>query len=1174
MKLHLPKVLLAAVIAASACFSQVKAEDTNGIDDTKYADYAYTIVQWTGGTTENKTNGICYGPWYVANYDAESQQLKVATSIDTSYDTWQEVICSTTSDHYCTLMLDAASSDTNGGVYYDIDAVKLSGLIVTADSGITGLNANSDGGRNFNYGKAGGAAGYTAIGGNFTLDVWKNTLTLAGTQTWDVASGATFTLTTKNSSIALSSGAEVTQVGGTVDFSSKTLTGSGAYTVSSGSLTKASFAEGTTLVLKDGVSLDAITMQRGSILDLSAVTFSSETALLSSSKVTLAAGVDLVLSADVEIGDAFKLYDTNVTIDSIIIDGNNYSAARSITQENGTITFTGFGAMFADMVWAGGDGTWNTSNKNWNSATGGNGIAFANGDSVTFDSTAAVVAAEGVSVGGMTVSGAETKLTLTSSNGGYVQGNVTVTEGATLILATETKATGLIRGSIDVVNGTLQLDAKDVTGYNGGANSTQSIKIAAGSELLLNNIENETFAGSLVLNGTMKSIGATTSRWDLYGGASLTVEDGNTGAIENATLRLRKDNATITVGNNATLTTATIDKGTEGNGILLKNGAGSLIVNGSVGINGITISGGSVSLNAGGSTGAISLTGGSTTHMAFNAASGATAEAPTTYTVGNIGMNNAANWQRTVTIAENTLVKASSFDNAWGMKSMTVDGRLEISGLLKMASGGNTLGENNIINGSGSISTGTLEFSNVGVYTLNVAELTVATSSNISRNTQILGGDVSFANLTLKGATLQVDAGEVSIANLTMNYNGETKPEIRVNGGEVSMTGTTGRGTITGNAGIINMVGGTHTLDTLDLSNGGDSTAQVNLSSSAALSVGTLWGASSSAINVGEGSSVTASGVKVIGTANATTIAASQNSLYGADNADFTITNATVEVAPAAESSTTLGNKIVDSNVTNTGAGELIVSDMTVTDASKVQSALTGDMTVTKLTLASGLSETVAAVTTSGALTLGSISLDLTEYSAGNYTLVSATGDGSIIWDATAENALSYTGTLGEGLEAIVDFGSDNKTLQLTISEMVTPENPSITTTLPTSVTDVLGYEKGMLTLQVEGLLTENTMAVVDILGDPSTDALMAEVLRLVGETKMVAITLVGTAGGELVADAFDKVVFVNEKGEGYYGEMVGGQLMYNVDCIPEPASATLSLAALMMLCARRRRQK
>ena len=115
-----------------------------------------------------------------------------------------------------------------------------------------------------------------------------------------------------------------------------------------------------------------------------------------------------------------------------------------------------------------------------------------------------------------------------------------------------------------------------------------------------------------------------------------------------------------------------------------------------------------------------------------------------------------------------------------------------------------------------------------------------------------------------------------------------------------------------------------------------------------------------------------------------------------------------------------------------------------------------------------------------------------------------------------------------------------------------------------------------MLTLQVEGLLTDSTMAVVDILGDSSTDALMAKVLGLVGDTKAVAITLEGTVGGKLVADAFNKVVFVNEKGEGYYGEsvMVGGHVMYNVDRIPEPTTATLSLLALMGLAARRRRQK
>lgn len=210
-------------------------------------------------------------------------------------------------------------------------------------------------------------------------------------------------------------------------------------------------------------------------------------------------------------------------------------------------------------------------------------------------------------------------------------------------------------------------------------------------------------------------------------------------------------------------------------------------------------------------------------------------------------------------------------------------------------------------------------------------------------------------------------------------------------------------------------------------------------------------------------------------------------------------------------------------------------------------------------------------LTVSGTLTLDATAInfakDITFSSADAVTLATA---GTLA--VTGVDSWKGEYTIG-GKEYTAGLSAVNNVLSLNFEEVVTPENPSITTTLPTSVTDVLGYEKGMLTLQVEGLLTENTRAVVDILGDPSTDGLMKQVLELVGETKMVAITLVGTAGGELVADAFDKVVFVNEKGEGYYGEMVGGQLMYNVDCIPEPASATLSLAALMMLCARRRRR-
>lgn len=442
----------------------------------------------------------------------------------------------------------------------------------------------------------------------------------------------------------------------------------------------------------------------------------------------------------------------------------------------------------------------------------------------------------------------------------------------------------------------------------------------------------------------------------------------------------------------------------------------------------------------------------------------------------------------------------------------------------------------------------------------------------VNEGTGLTGGTLNLNGGTLKflggnysvhlGSNVKFDGGVLDLNNLTVESNTKIA-NLQI------VRGSTGE-----------IKNGTVYVDAFDMRGGNDKLygGTLTLTDANVVHSGSLWSHNVNTQVLLEGnSSLTQGGAKISSTAEAgqasIVVGADLNQVNYINSNGVTISNATVT---ANNADMTISAKLKDSSVTNASSGSLTVADMTVTDASAKQSTLTGDMTVNKLTLASGLSETVAAVTTSGVLTLGSITLDLTDYAAGNYTLVSATGNGSITWNADAENALSYTGALGEGLEASVGLGSDNKTLQLTISEMVTPENPSITTTLPTNVTDVLSYENGMLTLQVEGLLTDSTMAVVDILGDPSTDTLMQKVLGLVGDTKAVAITLEGTEGGKLVADAFNKVVFVNEKGEGYYGEsvMVDGHVMYNVDRIPEPTTATLSLLALMGLAARRRRQK
>ena len=207
MKLHLPKLLLIAMVAA--CFaSNLRAADYSVYND---ADYAYDIVQWTGGTTTNKLNGVCYAPYHLVT--CTNGVLSVAEQAATPNNDGNHWKTFVTGDDYYTFMLDANSTvGDNNDTYYDINGVKWSGIIVTTDSSVNLLKANINSSRSMTLGKAGGDAGYTSIGRNFTLDLYGNTLTIAGTQTWSVDSNAVFTIqNVANQNI--SNGAILTVVG-------------------------------------------------------------------------------------------------------------------------------------------------------------------------------------------------------------------------------------------------------------------------------------------------------------------------------------------------------------------------------------------------------------------------------------------------------------------------------------------------------------------------------------------------------------------------------------------------------------------------------------------------------------------------------------------------------------------------------------------------------------------------------------------------------------------------------------------------------------------------------------------------------------------------------------------------------------------------------------------------
>lgn len=877
MKLHLPRTLLAVAFAASGLAgSHALAVATGTYTATCSSDPAF-LHNYT--FTNNATGAT--GAWSVVAANNSEAILHFTANSCTTANTVAQVQYSTFS---------------------------AGGFIVDDDTNVSGIGAN--GTRNFILGHAGKTSA-SQINRNFELSP-NNGLALAGTQTWTVADNVTFSLedsaAQKTHGVTLN-GSLTLDGAGSVDFTSQTLSGGGSVTVSSGTLKNAAIASGVTLALGENVTLSGVTMSGGSVLDLTRRDLTSETPLVASSGLSISEGVTISLSG-VTAGSTVKISDTALNGINFIINGEEVVAARStITQENGTFAFVALGHVYSDMVWAGGaSGTWNTTDANWTSAASGSAdpIAFANDDSVIFNTSAAVTVAEGVTVGGMSVTGADTVLDLAVSDVGYVRGDVTVSDGSSLVLKTKTDSTGLIRGSVTVnVGSTLQFDDKDVTGYGTNADDTlRSIRIEEGAQFLLNHSQNETFRGQLTLNGTMRGIAENAAIWDLYGNAaSLVVEAGKNARVENVTLRLRQNDTRITVNENAVLTVASITKhGQQGNGIFKKLGSGTMNVTGSASFSGFSLDGGSLAFTGGGSLGNIMLTAGGS-NLSFAGAAG------TTYAVGTLtaGTGNSSNhFDRNMTIAEGVTVNAGTISTNWGMGVITVNGTLNLSTELKLTSGDNrgNLTTANIINGSGSVVTALFTTTNVGTYKIDVANF-AATTSSIGRNTTISSGNVNLGATALNA-------------------------QLLVNNGHVTIASTSGSGTLTAAAGTITLGGGSHSFGSLDISNNGASTAQVTVLTGGNLTATTLRAGANSSILLEEGATFTSGDVVFSGMAaeapeNMTKVQADENAQYAIGSEHYTISNAVVTVNSA--NATTIGNKLLGGSLANVGAGEVTATN-------------------------------------------------------------------------------------------------------------------------------------------------------------------------------------------------------------------------------------------------------
>ncbi len=483
----------------------------------------------------------------------------------------------------------------------------------------------------------------------------------------------------------------------------------------------------------------------------------------------------------------------SLTMDRFTVQGVRIGSRTQYTLSEKGITFTDYGAVYTDMSTAGTQ-NWNYTDTIWNTSqdSSDSPIAFAAGDSAIFTADAVLtVQNDGVEVTGLTVSGEGTEVSLT---GGYivVRDEVVVGNGAKLSLNTKTNATGYLRGEVTVQNGgTLQFNAKDVTGYTN--NNTHTININEGGKLVMNIQDttdgvNETFRGTLNLDGTLEGNG----RWDLYGGSAKIVTGDGKNASISTNLQLRQNDSAITVGSNSTLTVSgTLGSGSEGNGKLIKNGAGTLkftdgALNGGIGYK---LSGGNLLFTNGGALGSIEIAA-NDTNLQFTGSgktytTGAISTTTNNYFARNIRVDSGV----TVTVAANSDGRA--LVNSWGMGVLTADGTLNLEGNLYMHTGGNNSTTNNLITGTGVVNVASLTTSNGGTYNFSVNALNVSGYAEFGQYTNFLGGTANlngtsgfFIRTNIEGGTL----------NLVGAFKSNNNGVINVNSGALNFKGVTAEG--------------------------------------------------------------------------------------------------------------------------------------------------------------------------------------------------------------------------------------------------------------------------------------------------------------------------------------------------------------------------------------------
>ncbi len=214
MKLHLPKALLAAIVAVGAALPAMQAEeaDTSTTTVLSSTDLSYNPTIYTLGDPLNNTLAAVYQTTLVPAVGSEPAKWNVDTTA--SNKTWGELYGdgygAANTDNYNTLRV--VSPKEYG---FNFATLSLAGVIVESSADGASFKGLNSGTRNIKIGKTGEeSASY--FGGSFTFDSYsasnnESSISLAGTQTWYIKGDETVTLKAKN---GISNGGSLTISGG------------------------------------------------------------------------------------------------------------------------------------------------------------------------------------------------------------------------------------------------------------------------------------------------------------------------------------------------------------------------------------------------------------------------------------------------------------------------------------------------------------------------------------------------------------------------------------------------------------------------------------------------------------------------------------------------------------------------------------------------------------------------------------------------------------------------------------------------------------------------------------------------------------------------------------------------------------------------------------------------